>query len=166
MARLKRAFRHLATTAASGRAAFPATTLKAIESAIAEGERLHRAEVRLIVEAAMDVDDAWRGVTCRQRALALFAEHGIWDTEENCGVLVYINLAEHQVDIVADRNIDRRVDAAQWQQICSLMTGGFATGAYHDSTLAAIAALNALLQQHFPADGDRPNQLPNDAIVL
>jgi uncharacterized membrane protein len=166
MARLKRVLRHLSTTAAAGRAAFPTPTLRAIEAAITEGERRHRGEVRLIIEAALDTDDAWRGITNRQRALALFAEHGIWDTEENCGVLVYVNLAERQVDIVADRNIDRRVDAAQWQAICGIMTTGFAAGNFHDSTLTAISALNALLQLHFPANGDRPNQLPNDAILL
>lgn len=164
--RCKRAWRHWKTGAAAGRRAFPEPTLKAIEAAIGDGETRHRAEVRLIVEAALDMDAVFRDVGSRQRAIALFAEHGIWDTEENCGVLIYVNLAEHQVEIVADRNIGRRVGAAEWQAICAVMTGGFANGDFHASTLAAIAALNTLLSQHFPANGARPNQLPNQAIIV
>ena len=82
------------------------------------------------------------------------------------GVLIYINLAEHQVDIVADRNAGRRVTPAQWQAVCRTMTAGFADGNFHDSTLQALAQLNDLLQSHFPADGTRGNQLPNEPILL
>ena len=164
--RCQRALTHATTTTAAGRRAFPEPTLQAITAAIAEGERGHRAEVRLIVEAALGMAAAFRGTSNRQRALALFAEHGIWDTEENCGVLVYINLAAHQVDIIADRNVGRSIAPAEWQALCHTMTQGYANGDYHDSTLTALASLNALLSRHFPADGARPNQLPDAAIVL
>lgn len=162
----RRALVHLRSTAAAGRRAFPEATLKAIEEAIAQGELAHTAEVRLIVETSLGLADVFNDVGNRQRALALFAQYGVWDTEDNCGVLIYINLAEHQVDIVADRNVGRRISHAEWEAICRTMTQGYAAGAYHDSTLAALAALNALLVQHFPASGAGPNQLPNQAIVI
>ncbi|MES2077006.1 MAG: TPM domain-containing protein [Pseudomonadota bacterium] len=157
--RCARAWRHLRSSTGAGRRAFPPATLAAIEAAIGAGEQRHRAEIRLIVEAALPLAAAFDNVSNRARARQLFAQYGLWDTEENCGVLVYINLAEQAVDIVADRNAD-------WQEVCARLTGGFARGDFHHSTLAALEQLNALLQQHFPADGARPNQLPNDAIIL
>ncbi|MDC8757362.1 TPM domain-containing protein [Janthinobacterium fluminis] len=164
--RCRRALPHLRSTAAAARAAFPDASLHAIEQAIAQGEQTHTAEIRLILEASLGIGDIFRDVGNRQRALTLFAQYGVWDTEENCGVLIYVNLAERQVDIVADRNVGRRIAPAEWQAICQTMTQGYAGGAYHDSTLRAIAALNELLRKHFPADGARPNQLPNQAIII
>lgn len=164
--RLARAMKHALSTPKAGRLAFPEATLLAIEAAIADGERLHRAEVRLIVEHGLDLRAAFGGISNRQRACALFAQYGIWDTEENCGVLIYINLAEQKVDIVADRNIGKRIAAQQWQGICRMLTDAYAGGEFHASTLAALATLNDLLRQHLPATGARNNQLPNAAIVL
>ena len=164
--RLSRALRHWNTSAAAGRRAFPQATLAAIAGAISEGEHTHRSEVRLIVEASMPFEAIWADMSNRQRALALFAEYGVWDTEDNCGLLIYINLAERQVDIVADRHVGRKIPAATWQAVCQTMTDGFAHGRFHDSTLAAVAQVNALLRTHFPATGARANELPDNPILL
>lgn len=163
---LARLVRHLTTTTGFGRRAFPEETLKAIEEAIAEGEKLHRAEVRVIVEPALSAPAVWNGMSPRERARELFAHYGVWDTEENSGVLVYINLADHQVEIVADRGIGRTVAAQDWQAICRTMTQGFARGDYHNSTLSALSQLNALLQEHYPDDGATGNQLADRPVML
>jgi uncharacterized membrane protein len=164
--RIHRAWRHLRSSDGDAKRAFPETTLTAITEAITAGEQTHRGEVRLIVEKGLPFDDAWDGVSNRQRALALFADYGVWDTEDNCGVLIYINLAEHKVDIVADRGIDRKIDSATWQAVCRTMTEGFRDGRFHDATLAAVKQVNELLRQHFPANGSRANELPDKPIVL
>jgi uncharacterized membrane protein len=96
----------------------------------------------------------------------LFAHYGIWDTEENCGVLVYVNLADHKVEIVADRGVGKAIASKEWQAICRTMTQGFSEGSYHDSTLAALGQLHALLQERFPDDGSSRNQLSNRPVVL
>jgi uncharacterized membrane protein YgcG len=166
MNNLSRLFKHLTTTTGFGRRAFPEETLKAIEDAIAEGEKRHRAEVRLIVEPALGALAVMNGQMPRERARELFVQYGVWDTEENCGVLVYINLADHQVEIVADRGIGRTVAAQDWQAICRTMTQGFARGDYHNSTLAALAQLNALLEEHYPDDGSAHNELANRPVML
>lgn len=166
MSTFTRLFRHLRTTTAAGKRAFPEKTLNAIEEAITEGERRHRAEVRVIVEPSLDLQEVLAGVSPRDRARELFAQYGVWDTEENCGVLVYVNLADHQVEIVADRGVGRIVAAADWQAVCRTMTQGFARGDYHNSTLAALAQLNALLQEHYPDDGSTRNQLANQPVML
>ncbi|MGZ8293642.1 MAG: TPM domain-containing protein [Telluria sp.] len=165
--RLKRAMRHWRTTAAVGREAFPAESLSDLGAAITDGEQGHRGELRLIVENSMPFDAIWNDMSNRQRALGLFAEFGVWDTEDNCGVLIYVNLAEHKVEIVCDRNIGRRIDAPTWQAVCRTMTAGFARGDFHDSTLVAIRRVNELLRQHFPATGERnDNELPDHPVVL
>jgi uncharacterized membrane protein len=167
MNKLKRAFRHLTTTKASGRRLFPTATLHAIRNAIAEGEVLHRAEVRLIVEAALDWEAVFKGMSSRDRASELFTLYRIWDTEENCGVLIYINLADRRVEIIADRGLAKCVPAEEWQNICRTMTHGFAQEAYHDSVLAGLRQLNALLAQRFPENRSAHNdQLSNQPVLL
>ena len=164
--RLARAVRHVKTSSVHGRRAFPQETLAEIAAAIAIGETTHRGELRLIVEASMPFEAVWADVSNRQRALALFAEHGVWDTEDNCGVLIYVNLAERAVDIVANRNVNRKIDAATWQAVCQTMTDGFARGQFGASTIAAVARVNELLRLHFPANGARANELPDNPIML
>lgn len=167
--KLSRRLRHMQAGTGVGEQTFPPDVIAAVTTAIAEGELTHRGEVRLIVEAAMPGEAIWAGVTNRQRAISLFAEHGIWDTEDNCGVLLYVNLADHKVEIVADRNINRKVKPAQWQAICDTMTQGFRRGEYGPSTLQAIAQVNELLRQHFPADTSRGpdiNELPDHPVII
>ena len=167
--KLTRRLRHLQSGISVGEKLFPQDVLDQITAAIAEGEASHRGEVRLIVEAALPGDLIWADVTDRERALDLFAEHGIWDTEDNCGVLVYVNLADHKVEIVADRGVNRKVAPAQWQAICDAMTQGFRRGEYGRSTLGAIEHVNALLREHFPADSSRGpdiNELPNQPVMI
>jgi uncharacterized membrane protein len=164
--RLKRSLRHLLSTRTEAARVYPPATLEAIAEAITAGEQTHRGEVRLVVEKSLPLSAVWDGVSNRQRALALFADYGIWDTEDNCGVLLYVNLADHKVDIVADRGINSRIDPATWQSICNTMTAGFAQGRFHDATLEAIAQVNALLRQHFPSNGARPNELPDKPLML
>lgn len=164
--RLARIWRHWRSTAAKGRRAFPPETLDAVAKAIAAGEQRHRSEVRLIVEHGMPFDALWAGMGIRERALALFAEYGIWDTEDNCGVLIYVNLAEHKVEIVTDRNVGRKIDNIVWKRVCATMTQGFTRGEFHAATLAALEQVNTLLAEHFPANGARANELPDRPIVL
>jgi uncharacterized membrane protein len=160
-----RIWRHVATSTAAAKRAFPPATLDAITAAVKAGEQTHRGEIRLVVEKSLPFAAIWDGVSNRQRALAMFAECGVWDTADNCGVLIYINLAERKVDIVADRGIDKCIDAPTWQAVCATMTSGFAQGNFHDSTLAAIARVNELLRMHFPAHGSRANELPDQPLM-
>jgi uncharacterized membrane protein len=166
MNRFSRLIRHLRINSRDGRRAFPPPTLKAIEVEIKQGETLHRAEVRMIVESSLTLAAVRDGVSSRDRARELFAHYGVWDTEENCGVLVYVNLADHKVEIVADRGVGRAIPAGEWQAICRTMTHGFARGEYHDGSLTALRQLNALLRAHYPDDGSRHDQLSNRPVVL
>jgi uncharacterized membrane protein len=164
--RLKRQWRHWMASAAKGRRLFPAAALSRLGQAITAGEQRHRGEVRLIVENSLPSDMIWADVDNRQRARGLFAEYAVWDTADRCGVLLYVNLAERKVDIVADRNIGLKIAPATWQAICATMTEGFARGEFEAATLAALGQVNALLAEHFPATGPRANELPDHPVML
>ena len=120
----------------------------------------------MIIEPALAADAALRGTTSRERARALFSVYGIWDTEENCGILVYVNLADHKVEIIADRAVDRALAKQDWASVCQTMTRGFARGEFAAGTVDGLAHLNSLLKEHFPADDERSNQLSNRPLVL
>ena len=163
-----RILRHLSTTRGMARRAFPQATLKAVQAAIGEGESRHRAQLRLIIEPSLHLAALVERTTARGRAHALFSRYRIWDTEENCGVLIYINLAERQVEIVTDRAVGRAVSRSDWEHACQVMTRGFAAGQFHDSLLAGIDHVNALLAAHFPASnsGGRANELADRPVIL
>lgn len=162
-----RLLRHFATDHRSARKAFSDAELARIGQAISEGEKQHRGQVRFVVEPALPLARVARRTTPRERALEAFGLLRIWDTEENCGVLVYLLLADRAVEIVADRGIDRAVGAAKWQSVCREMEAAFAAGRYAEGAEAGIAAINELLARHFPGDGKpRTNELPDAPVVL
>ena len=165
--RRHRFFHHLATDHGSVRRAFPKASLARIEAAIAKGEQHHRGQVRFAVEPALPLVRVLRGVAPRERALEMFGSLRIWDTEENCGVLVYLLLADRDVEIVADRGIHAYVGAAAWEAICRKMEAAFRAGHFIEGVEAGIAAIHVLLTQHYPRAGRTGgNELSDRPVVL
>ena len=162
---LARFWRHAVMNPMRARAAFPAASLDRIGQAIAAAEKLHRGEIRFVVEAELGTAHLWHEVTPRDRAREVFAKLGVWNTEENNGILVYVLLADRSVEIVADRGI-AAVAAAQWQGICRMMEGHFTAGRHEEGALAGVAAVSALLQRHYPAHGGRANELEDRPVVM
>ncbi len=148
-----RSLRHFATDERRVRKAFSDDALARIGATIAEGEKRHRGQVRFVVEPALPLARVARRISPRERALEVFGLLRIWDTEENCGVLVYLLLADRAVEIVADRGIDRAVGAAAWESVCRDMEKAFAGERYAEGATQGIAAINELLARHFPDDG-------------
>jgi uncharacterized membrane protein len=166
-ARLRRTLRHLFYPRWQVRRLFPPATLERIASAIRASERQHRAELRLVVEGGMDAIPVWRGYAPRDRAIELFSQLGIWDTAENCGVLLYVQLVDHDIEIVADRGVSAVVSQAEWEAVCERMEKAFRAGRYDEGALEGVAAVTALLARHFPsADGTARNELPDQPLVL
>ena len=164
MVSLPRIFRHLALPGWALRRAFDAGTLQAIEQAITDAERSHGGEIRFAVEANSSTFDLMRDVSPRQQALATFARLGVWDTEANNGVLIYVSWADRDVEIVADRGFNGRVSAEEWADVCRRMEQSFARGAPREAVVEGIKAVGALIARHFPtADRD---ELPNRPVML
>lgn len=147
---------------------FPAATLAAIAAAIARGEARHTGQVCFAVESRLPWRALWRGDDARTRAESVFSRLRVWDTAANNGVLVYLLLAEHAIEIVADRGLNRRVSAAQWQAIVDGLRQSLRDGRFEEGLVEAIRAVEALLAEHFPPEaGAVPrNELPDAVVVL
>ena len=114
MVNIKRWFRHAFMPPWRWRMLFPKTALADIEKAVKHSEHQHSAELRFAVENALALGQVWRGVSARQRAIEVFSNLQVWDTEQNSGVLIYLLLADREVHIVADRGIAKRVEQVEW----------------------------------------------------
>ncbi len=164
---LKRIIRHLSTTRRHLDRAFPQATLAAIEQAIKAGEERHSGEIRFVVEAALDTGPLLRGQSAAERALELFSLLRIWDTQRNTGVLIYLLLADRDIEIVADRGIHAHVGSAQWEEICRLMEQAFRQGDYRTGVIQGIEAVTGHLAEHFPdLESESRNELPDAPLTL
>ena len=163
---LKRVLRHLILPHWWVRRVFPGDLLSRIEQAITASESAHRSELRLVVEGNLPLAGLLRGQSARARALELFSQLRVWDTAENSGVLIYLQLIDRRVEIVADRGIDARVGQEFWDGVCRQMEGAFRAGDFAGGTLRALTAITEALRTHFPASGENPNELTDAPLVL
>jgi uncharacterized membrane protein len=159
-----RLLRHLFMPDWVAHRAFPRSTLRKMEETVKASERLHRGEVRFVAEASLRPDRLW--LSTRQRAEQVFSALRVWDTEENSGVLVYVQLVDRRIEIVADRGIAARVPHEAWQAICRAMEAQFRKRNYEGGALEAIAAVTKILAREFPARGANPNELPDKPTLL
>ena len=156
-----RLLRHLLALPGAVARAFPAQAFQGIEQAIRQSEKLHDGEIRFAVEAALDPAQLWRGVSARERAIAVFSELGVWDTARNNGVLLYLLLADREVEIVADRGYNGKVTAEEWEGVCRRMEEALRDGRAADAVIGGIEALSSIAARHFPAAPGGRNELPD-----
>lgn len=158
--------RHLVANRARVRKAFPPASLKKIGDSISLSETHHAGQIRFVVEGALDGAPLFRQQSARARALDVFSQLRVWDTEHNNGVMIYLLLADRDVEIVADRGIDRRVGKAGWTAICTAMEQAFGRGDYEAGVLAGIDAVTKHLAAHFPRESASGNELPDAPVVM
>ena len=148
---IQRIWRHFAMTQGRVNRAFPRATLGAIEQAINASETAHMGEIRFVVEGALDTAPLFGGQSARERAIELFSRLRVWDTEHNSGVLIYLLLADRQVEIVADRGIHAKAGTHAWATICGAMESAFKKSKFEDGVVQGIQAVTRQLTEHFPA---------------
>jgi uncharacterized membrane protein len=163
---IKRIGKHLLEHHWRVRRIFPPEVLAVIERTIKAGEATHSGQVRFVVEGALDGKPLFKDQPARERALDVFSHLRIWDTAHNNGVLIYLLLADRQVEIVADRGIDAKVGAAGWEKICTGMQTEFSSGNFERGVIQGIEAVSRLLAAHFPMHGAGPNELPDKPVVI
>ena len=163
---LKRIMRHLSSGRATVRRAFPPHTLDVIERTIRETETTHDGQIRFAVEAALEWAPLLAGQTGKQRAIEIFSRLRVWDTEHNNGVLIYLLLADRDVEIVADRGIHARLNREVWEVICREMEAAFRDGNYEKGVLAGIRSVGRHLAQHYPHTGEKRNELPDRPVLI
>ncbi|MDE2060766.1 MAG: TPM domain-containing protein [Bradyrhizobium sp.] len=163
---IRRIGKHLIEHRWRARRAFPPQALAAIEQAIKAGEATHSGQVRFVVEGALDGRPLFSGQSARERALDIFSHLRIWDTAHNNGVLIYLLLADRDVEIIADRGIDAKVGAAGWQRICAAMESDFRGGNFAGGVIAGVQAVSQQLAKYFPRQNAGPNELPDWPVVM
>ena len=166
MLAIQRLLRHALYTRSHMQRRFPVATSKAIEAAIADSETRHRGQIRVAIEAALSPAQVVAHLTPQQRALDVFSQLRVWDTEENTGVLIYLLLADRAIEIIADRGIHAKTGQAPWDAITQSIQDAFAQDHYDQGALAAIAAAGMLLERDFPASGPNPNEQPDNVTML
>jgi uncharacterized membrane protein len=163
---IRRIGKHLVEHRWRVRRIFPPEVLAAIERTIKAGEATHSGQVRFVVEGALDGKPLFRNQSARERALDVFSQLRIWDTAHNNGVLIYLLLADRDVEIVADRGIDAKVGSASWERICKAMETDFRSGNFERGVIKGIEAVSKHLATHFPKHGSGKNELPDTPVVI
>lgn len=165
--RIKRVLKHQWVDATDLKRALPPCLLEMLQAKISSSEQHHSGEIQIYAEAGLSMTDLWCPQATpritRQRALAIFSQTQVWDTANNNGVLIYLLLAEHAIEIVADRGLSQRVDPGTWQRMVTRMSHSFEEGKFEEGLTQAIDEVSALLITHFPLkEGEtNPNELPD-----
>lgn len=158
--------------------AVPPDLVERLRTRVAASERRHTGQIRICVESSLPSSYLWRHVyrrvpmaeLARQRALMLFSKLHVWDTEHNNGVLIYLLLASHRIELVADRSLQRCSRPGQWEQMVAHLGSALEQGRMEDGLTSALEEVSAVLVQHFPRDpdaaGDHPNELPDRPVLL
>ena len=167
MNRLLRILKHRAFDESDTRRAFGPALLERLRQRVATSERRHSGEIRVCVEAGLPLSYLWRGASARERAITMFGKLRVWDTEHNNGVLIYLLLAEHAIEIVADRGLNAHVSHDDWARVVAGMRDAFRARRYEGGLNAAIDAVDAVLARHFAIDAAavNPNELPDTPHV-
>lgn len=163
---MSRLLKHLLHIPLVTRRAFPAAVQEGIRRAIHDGERSHRGEIRFVVEGDWPLAAVRAGKTVRERALEIFGLARVWDTADNTGILVYVLLCEHRVEILADRGLGDIIPASTWHGLCDQLTSAYRKGDFEQGSITVIRQMHELLARHFPHSGAKPNELPDLPVIL
>ena len=161
-----RILRHLFATRAGTRRRFTDAVDANIESAVRTAETRSSGEIRFVIETALDIPELWAGLTPRERALQVFSQLRVWDTELRNGVLIYVLAADRDVEIVADRGAATRISPIEWQSACKLIEEHFRAGRFEEGSVAGVVEVGRLLAREFPARWADRDELPNQPTLL
>ena len=163
---IKRILKHLSASRAAMRRVFPPASLKRIEHAIAEMEQTHAGQIRFAVESALEIKPLFGGQTARERAIEVFSHLHVWDTEHNNGVLIYLLLADRDVEIIADRGVHAKLGQSTWEAVCHEMETAFRRGQFEEGVIDGIRSVGAHLARHYPHTGTKINELPDNPVLI
>jgi uncharacterized membrane protein len=164
--RMPRLFKHLLVLPTVVSRYFPAASMQRIAAAIASNEIMHAGEICFVVESNLSIFDILRKKTAKQRAVEVFSQYQVWDTENNNGVLIYCLLAEHDFEILADRGIHQHIGAQGWESISHEMETYFKQGNFEAGVVFGVHQIGALIARHYPAQREEINELSNAPIII
>lgn len=164
--KIKRILKHFWLGSLEVKRCLSNSALDNIEQAIKQGEQHHAGQIFFVVEASLDSRDLWTNKTARQRAIEVFSKLRIWDTELNNGVLIYLLLADRDVEIVADRGVDNKLGKQTWEAICHDMEKLFRQGQFERGIVEGVQRVSQHLTAHYPNAGRKVNELSDKPVVI
>ncbi len=163
---LKRIAKHSRYSARDAARAVPADAQVRLQTKIHQSELHHSGQIRLCVEAALPLGHIWKGLPVRDRAIGLFKKLGVEDTQHHNGVLIYLQLAERKIEIVADHGLNLHATPEHWTQTMARMRTAFQANRFEEGLNLAIDEVTDLLARHFPGNAAHPNELPDAPVIL
>lgn len=174
---LARLVRHRWYDASDARRAVPPQVAERLRHRVAASEQHHTGQIRLCIEGGLPTSYLWRHLRdrvampqiVRERARMMFSKLGVWDTEQNNGVLIYLLLAERAIELVADRGVTWVEPASAWQDAVARLGKALKANHFEDGLTQALEEVSAVLVRHFPqtdapAEG-RVNELPDEPVL-
>ena len=148
------------------RSLFNTATIEAIILATQNSEAKHSGQIRFAVEGSLEMASLMKNQSPRNRAIEVFSQLKIWDTELNNGVLIYVLLADKAVEIIADRGVNNIVDLSSWNDICRKIQSNFSSGDFQKGALLGIECVGTILEKSFPKTGYQQNEIPDNPVFL
>ena len=166
MINLSRLFKHLFATSRQTKKYFPSTVLQQIEAAIAESEISHSGQIQVVIETTLSPYALFHQQTPRERAIEVFSLQKIWDTEHNNGVLLYLLMADHAIEIIADRGIHQVVGDDFWQKTCTKIENELKSGFFQKGVLTGVHEIDQILRKFYPSNVITPNELSDEPVII
>lgn len=164
---LHRIYRNLFSGPLEARRIFTETVMRDLESTIEQTEKRHSAQVKLVIDGGLSLPELVRGLPPREKALELFSQLKIWDTEANNGVLLYLSVADHAIEIISDRGICSRLSGSTpWREICDEMVAAFRRDEFKEGIALGIERITTILAEHFPPKEDQKNELSDAPLRI
>lgn len=142
---------------------FTADVLQRVAERIRDSERGHVGELMVAIEAVSPAHER----DSHARALEVFGRLRVWDTPRNSGVLLYLALDRHHIEIIADRGV--AAPDADWQAVCGQLQARLRRGDYIEGLLAAVDAIEQVCARHCapaPPGEAGLNDLPDEPVML
>jgi putative membrane protein len=108
----------------------------------------------------------WQYIRAHDNALKQFLARNVHLTTERTGVLIFVSLAERYAEIVADAGINAKVPQDMWDSIVAGLLDDAKHGLLADGFVTAVAAVGALLAEHFPVGPDDVNELDDHLVEI
>ncbi|MBN8550171.1 MAG: TPM domain-containing protein [Deltaproteobacteria bacterium] len=166
MVDLPRFIRHAFCGPWTVRRHFSQSDLDAIEAHIKATEATHGGEIRVCIEADLDVSELVAGLSPAERSRNVFSHLRVWDTAQNNGVLLYVLLADRAFEIVADRAISQHISAPEWAEVSREIEAEFKAGRFLSGVKRGIDLIAHRISRHFPSGQRHSAELSDKPVIL
>jgi len=96
-----------------------------------------------------------------EAAFTAFYLNGLHRTRDLTGIIIYVSVFEHSVQVLADKGINDKVDPKVWDEVVAMITEGIKAGHPGEAMCQGVKRCGELITEHFPIKHDDTDELPN-----